>query len=370
MKVGCVKETKKYEYRVGLTPDNVREYRRKGHSVFVEAGAGVGSSFSDAEYAEAGAEIVRDAVAIWRDCDMIVRVKEPLSEEYAFMREGQILYTYLHLAADRQLTEELLKRKVKAVAYETIRDRNGILPLLKPMSEVAGRLSIQEGAKCLEKPAGGMGILLGGVPGVKKADVLIIGAGTVGVNACRIAVGFGASVTIMDNNLAKLTYLDDIFGSSIQTMFSTGSAIEKAVRDADLVIGSVLIPGAAAPKLIKKKYLATMRKGSVIVDVAVDQGGCCETSRMTYHDAPTFIVDGVVHYCVANMPGAVANTSTLALTNATLPYGLALAGKGVEEAAMADPGLYQGVNCYQGKVTCPGVAEAFDMPCTELATLL
>ena len=370
MKVGCVKEIKKYEYRVGLTPDNVRDYALKGHAVHIESGAGAGSSFTDDEYAAAGARICPDAASVWKQCDMIVKVKEPLALEYPLMRDGQILYTYLHLAADKPLTEALLKNNVKAVAYETIRDRSGGLPLLKPMSEVAGRLSIQEGAKCLEKPMGGMGVLLGGVPGVKKANVLILGAGTVGVNACRIAVGFGANVTIMDNNLAKLTYLDDIFGSRIQTMYSTDSAIEKAVRDADLVIGSVLIPGAAAPKLIKKKYLPSMRKGSVIVDVAVDQGGCCETTRTTYHDAPTFVVDGVVHYCVANMPGAVANTSTLALTNATLSYGLALAGKGLEESAKADQGLYQGVNCYKGRVTCSGVAEAFGMECVELGSLM
>ncbi|MDR1536298.1 MAG: alanine dehydrogenase [Planctomycetota bacterium] len=370
MKIGCVKEIKKYEFRVGLTPDNAREYILHGHRVMVESGAGLGSSFADEEYQAAGAEIAADAESIWRACGMVIKVKEPLAEEYESMRRDQILYTYLHLAADKPLTEALLRNGVKAIAYETIRDGNGALPLLKPMSEVAGRLSIQEGAKCLEKPMGGRGVLLGGVPGVKKGGVLIIGAGIVGVNACKIAVGLGADVAIMDNNLMRLTYLDDIFGSSVQTMYSTESAIEKAIGDADLVIGSVLIPGAAAPKLIKRRHLAAMREGSVIVDVAVDQGGCCETTRATYHDQPTFIVDGVVHYCVANMPGAVANTSTLALTNATLPYGLAIADKGAEAAARADRGLYPGVNCYKGKVTCRGVAEAFGMEFVELETLL
>ena len=370
MKVGCVREIKKFEYRVGMTPDNVEAYVHNGHQVYVESGAGAGSSFSDAEYAAAGGEIVPDAAAVWRTCDMIVKVKEPLAGEYGNMRERQILYAYLHLAADRPLAEALLSRNVKAVAYETIRGADGSLPLLKPMSEVAGRLSIQEGAKCLEKPAGGMGILLGGVPGVRKADILILGAGTVGVNACKVALGFGGNVVVMDNDLAKLAYVDDIFGGRAETICSTGPAIAKAIRAADLVIGSVLIPGAAAPKLIGRRHLSTMRRGSVIVDVAVDQGGCCETTRPTYHDDPAFVVDGVVHYCVANMPGAVSATSTLALTNATLPYGLALAGNGVEAAAKSDGGLYHGVNCYKGKVTCRGVADAFDFDYSELSSLL
>jgi alanine dehydrogenase len=289
---------------------------------------------------------------------MIVMVKEPLKEEYGLMRENLTLYTYLHLAADRELTEALLLRKVKGVAYETIRDRQGGLPLLKPMSEVAGRLSIQEGAKTLEKPMGGMGVLLAGVPGVRRAKVVILGGGVVGTNAAKMAVGFGADVTILDTNLSRLTYLDDIFGANIQTMFSTEAAIERELKAADLVIGAVLIPGAAAPKLIKKKHLAMMKEGSVIVDVAVDQGGCCETTKATYHDAPTFVIDGVVHYCVANMPGAVARTSTMALTNATLPYGIKIAGGGIEASAKDDPGLMLGINTYAGKVTCRGVAES------------
>ncbi len=370
MKVGCVKEIKKLEDRVGLTPDNVKDYVLNGHTVCIESGAGLGSSFTDAKYAAAGAKIMPDNASVWAECEMIVKVKEPLAEEYKLMREDQILYTYLHLAADKPLTDALLAKNVKAVAYETIRDHNGGLPLLKPMSEVAGRLSIQEGAKCLERPMGGMGVLLGGVPGVKRANILIIGAGVVGVNACKIAVGMGANVTIMDNNLQRLSYLDDIFGQKIQTLYSTDAAIEKAIVDADLVIGSVLIPGAAAPKLIKKQYLPNMRKGSVIVDVAVDQGGCCETTKATYHDNPTFIIDGVVHYSGANMPGAVAHTSTTALTNATLPFGLALAGQGMEQAVKADKRLYQGVNCYQGCITCKGVADAFGMEYVELDALL
>lgn len=365
MIVGCVREIKKYEYRVGMTPDNAKDYIQNGHTVYIESGAGEGSGFENNDYESAGAKILPTADDVWAKSDMIIKVKEPLAEEYEKMREGQILYTYLHLAANRPLTDALLKNKVKSVAYETIRDRSGGLPLLKPMSEVAGRLSIQEGAKCLEKPMGGMGLLLGGVPGSKRANVVIVGGGVVGTNACKMAVGLGANVTIMDNNLARLAYLDDIFGQRIQTLFSTPAAIENAVADADLVIGSVLIPGAAAPKLIKKDYLKKMKKGSVIVDVAVDQGGCCETTKATYHDAPTFVVDDVVHYCVANMPGAVARTSTFALTNATLPYGLAIAKNGLEKASSDDPGLKLGINCYQGKLVCKEVAQAFGLACEE-----
>jgi len=370
MIVGCVKEIKKHEYRVGLTPDNVHAYCAAGHEVLIEAGAGLGSAFADADYAAMGARLVPAAAEVWAACDMIVKVKEPLAEEYPLIREGQILYTYLHLAADRPLTDALLRCGAKAVAYETIREPDGSLPLLKPMSEVAGRLSIQEGAKCLEKPMGGMGLLLGGVPGVPKARVVILGGGVVGTNACKMAIGLGADVSILDNNLNRLTYLDDIFGARIQTLYSTDAAIEKAVCAADLVIGAVLIPGAAAPKLLKKAYLKGMKKGSVIVDVAVDQGGCCETTHPTYHDDPTFVVEGVVHYCVANMPGAVSRTSTIALTNATLRYGLLLASKGVEEAAKADHPLRLGVNCYGGKLTCKEVAETFGVEYTPLSTLI
>ena len=370
MKVGCVKEIKKHEYRVGMTPGNAQEFVSHGNEVYIEAGAGDGSSFTDAEYQTAGATVLHSAEEIWAACDMMVKVKEPLEREYPLLRKDQIIYTYLHLAADRPLTDALLKASCKAVAYETIRDRKGGLPLLKPMSEIAGRLSIQEGAKCLEKPMGGMGVLLGGVPGVNSADVVIVGGGVVGTNACKIAVGMGANVTILDNNLDRLAYLDDIFGQRIRTLFSTGASIEKAVAGADLVIGAVLIPGAKAPKLVKREYLRNMKKGSVIVDVAVDQGGCCETTHTTYHDNPTFVVDDVVHYCVANMPGAVARTSTIALTNATLRYGLAIADNGLEKAIARDPLLASGVNCYQGKLTCREVADSFGVQHTDLAELL
>lgn len=370
MKVGCVKEIKKYEYRVGLTPENVKEYVGHNHEVYMQKGAGVGASFSDEMYLEAGAVILDTAAEVWATCEMIIKVKEPLKEEYDSIRENQIIYTYLHLAADQPLTDVLLKNKAKAVAYETIRDRNGALPLLKPMSEVAGRLSIQAGARCLERTMGGMGLLLGGVTGVRQANVLIVGAGVVGTNACKMAVGLGARVTISDNNLDRLAYLDDIFGSKIQTMYSTDSALEQACYEADLVIGSVLIPGAKAPKLVKERYLAGMKKGSVIVDVAVDQGGCCETTVATYHDNPTFILKDVVHYCVANMPGAVAMTSTMALTNATLRHGLAIADNGLEKAVQKDKLLALGVNCYDGKLTCKEVAEGFGRAYTDIYELV
>lgn len=370
MHVGCVKEIKKYEYRVGLTPDNVGEYVRHGHTVYIEKSAGEGSSFSNDDYCRAGAELLDTADEVWEKSDMIVKVKEPLPEEYNKIHREQILYTYLHLAADRPLTETLLNKGAKAVAYETIRDAHGGLPLLRPMSEVAGRLSIQEGAKCLENPMGGRGLLLGGVPGVQKGNVVILGGGIVGTNACKIAVGMGADVTILDKNIDRLAYLDDIFGARIQTLYSTDATIEKVVCEADLVIGSVLIPGAAAPKLLKRSYLKNMKAGSVIVDVAVDQGGCCETTKATYHDDPTFVVDDVVHYCVANMPGAVSRTSTIALTNATLPYGLMIADIGLEAAIENIPGLYPGVNCYGGELTCIEVAKSFDMEYTDLKTLM
>ena len=370
MKIGTVKEIKKQEYRVGLTPDNAREYISHGHEVYFEAGAGAGSGFTDSDYKEAGAKSMPAAGDVWNTCDMIVKVKEPLKEEYPFLRKELTLYTYLHLAADRPLTEALLNGGTKGVAYETIRDKQGGLPLLKPMSEVAGRLSIQEGAKTLENPMGGMGILLSGVPGVKKAKVVVLGGGVVGTNAARVAAGFGADVTILDKNLPRLTYLDDIFGSSVQTLYSSEASIERELRTADLVIGAVLIPGASAPKLIKRKHLGMMKPGSVIVDVAVDQGGCCETTKATYHDDPTFVVDGVVLYCVANMPGAVAFTSTTALTNATLTYGLKIADEGLEAAAKQDPGLMTGINTYAGKLTCSGVAESLGIDYSDPGSLL
>ena len=370
MKIGCVKEIKKYEYSVGITPDNVREYRAHGHEVLVEAGSGDGSSFPDAMYREAGAAVLADAAAVWAGSEMIVKVKEPLPSECSLMRDSQIIYAYLHLAANRSLTEALLEKRARAVAYETVRDKNGGLPLLKPMSEVAGRLSVQEGAKYLEIPMGGRGVLLSGVPGTPRAKVVIIGGGVVGANACRMAAGLGARVVIMDNNAGRLEALDESFGNAVQTLYSTPAAIERELADADLIIGAVLIPGAAAPKLIKKSHLSGMKKGSVIVDVAVDQGGCCETTRPTCHDDPTFVVDGVLHYCVANMPGAVPVTSTAALTNSTLGPGLELADKGFERAVEEDRFLAQGVNCYRGSVTCREVAQGFGLEFGDMAELL
>jgi len=370
MKIGTVKEIKTHEYRVGMTPGNVQEYIFHGHEVFIEAGAGEGSFISDEDYKSAGAVIVDTAKQIWDECDMIAKVKEPLEAEYGLIRENQIIYTYLHLAADKALTEALLQSKAKAVAYETIRDSIGHLPLLKPMSEVAGKLSIQCGAHSLEKHVGGRGMLLGGVPGVPKAQVVILGAGVVGISAMKMAIGLGAEVTIIDKDLNRLSYIDDIYGQTVQTLYSTHHAVENALTIADLVIGSVLIPGAAAPKIIRREYLKKMKPGSVIVDVAVDQGGCCETTKATYHDDPTFVVDGVVHYCVANMPGAVSQTSTYALTNATLQYGLKIANMGLEAALKSDSGFMLGLNCYQGKLTCKEVAAAFDMEYTSPESLL
>lgn len=366
MEIGCVKELKVAEYRVGLTPDNVRDFVARQHRVMVETHAGDGSGFSDPEYQAAGAVIVPTAKDIWANSDMIIKVKEPLEPEYGQLREGQILYTYLHLAANQTLTEAMLKSRCIGVAYETIEDTHGGLPLLKPMSEIAGRLSIQEGAKYLEKPFGGKGVLLGGVPGVKNAKVVILGAGIVGMNACQMAVGLGADVTIMDLDLDKLRYLDELYGNRIHTLYSSPSSIHNEVKTADLVIGAVLIHGASAPKLLKKEYLKDMTPGSVIVDVAVDQGGCFETTRATYHNDPVYEVDHIVHYCVANMPGAVARTSTLALTNATLPYGLKIADQGIEKAMRADPLLRKGVNIYRGSCTYDKVAQQFGLPYQEL----
>ena len=369
MKIGCVKEIKNNEFRVGITPDNVKSYTNAGHVVYIEKGAGEGSCFTDEEYKEAGAVLIDTAKEVWDTCEMMIKVKEPLEEEYKYFHKDLILYTYLHLAADRPLTDAMLKAGVKGVAYETLIERNRSIPLLAPMSQIAGRLSVQEGAKYLEKPFGGKGMLLSGVPGTPKAKVVILGAGNVGTNACKIAGGMGADVTIFDISLERLAYLDDIFGARIQTMYSTDAAIEKAVKDADLVIGCVLIPGKAAPKVMKKAYLKEMQPGSVIVDVAVDQGGCCETTKVTYHDNPTFVVDGVVHYCVGNMPGAVPRTSTIALTNATLKYGLQIAGKGLEQACKENDVIYSGINTYDGKLTCKNVADSFNVEHTEIKEL-
>ncbi len=370
MIVGCVKEIKNNEFRVGLTPDNVKAYVQAGHRVLMEAGAGLGSGFTDAEYEAAGAELRAAAADVWKESGMIVKVKEPLEAEYELMQKDQILFTYLHLAADKPQTDALLEKGVKGVAYETLIEKDGSIPLLVPMSQIAGRLSIQEGAKYLEKRFGGEGVLLAGVPGTPKAKVVILGAGTVGANACKIAVGMGADVTLIDINLKRLEQLDDLFGSRIQTLASTDANIEKAVKDADLVIGSVLIPGKSAPKLFKAKYLKEMKNGAVFVDVAVDQGGCGETTHATTHDDPIFVVDGVVHYCVGNMPGAVPRTSTIALTNATLRYGLEIANKGLEEACKTHPAIYSAINTYKGRLTCKNVADSFDCyEYTDIRTL-
>ncbi len=370
MKIGCVKEIKNNEFRVGMTPDNAKSYVNAGHEVLIEVGAGIGSGFTDEEYAAAGAKMIDSAKEVWDSVEMMVKVKEPLPEEYPLFHEGLILYTYLHLAADRPQTDALLNAKVKGVAYETLIERNGSIPLLAPMSQIAGRLSIQEGAKYLEKLYGGEGVLLAGVPGTPKANVVILGGGSVGTNACKIAVGMGANVTIMDINLQRLAYLDDIFGARIQTLVSTDANIEKAVKEADLVIGSVLIPGKSAPKIFKKKYLKEMKPGAVFVDVAVDQGGCGETTKVTYHDDPVFIVDGVVHYCVGNMPGAVPRTSTIALTNATLSYGLQIANKGLEQACKDNDVIYSAINTYDGKLTCKNVADSYNEEYTDPRSLI
>lgn len=370
MNIGCVREIKNQEYRVGMTPDNVKSYVNAGHTVYIEKSAGEGSGFSDEEYSAAGAALCESAKEVWDKSDMVIKVKEPLPEEYQYFRKDLVLYTYFHLAADEKLTDVLLESGVKSVAYETLIEKNGAIPLLAPMSQIAGRLSIQEGAKYLEKPFGGKGVLLSGVPGTPKAKVVILGAGSVGTNACKTAVGIGADVTILDINLERLAYLDDIFGARIQTLYSTDAAIENAVADADLVIGAVLIPGKAAPKLMKKEYLKNMKPGSVIVDVAVDQGGCCETTKVTYHDDPVYTVDGVVHYCVGNMPGAVPRTSTIALTNATLKYGLEIAGKGLEDACRENEVIYSAVNTYDGKLTCKNVADSFGKEYTDIKALI
>ena len=369
MIIGVAKEIKNNEFRVGLTPNAASEYVKAGHTVLIEKDAGVGSSFTDAEYVAAGCQIVETAAEAWA-ADMVIKVKEPLESEYKYFRKDLILYTYLHLAADKPLTEALLASGVKAIAYETIVGRNGGLPCLAPMSEIAGRMSIQEGAKYLERPFGGRGVLLGGVPGVKRGNVVILGAGKVGSNAAMMAMGLNANVTITDVNLDRLAQLDEEFGSKLTTLYSTDANIREVIKDADLVIGSVLLPGKATPKLLRKEHLALMKPGAVIVDVAIDQGGCCETSHATTHADPIYMVDGIVHYCVANIPGAVSNTSTQALVNRTLPYGLQLANKGVEAACKADKGLMLGVNCYDGKCTFAGVAEAFGMEYVDPNTLM
>ena len=356
MKIGVPKEIKNNEYRVGLTPASVRELTAHGHQVLVQSGAGAAIGLSDALYQAAGATLVADAQQVFAQAEMIVKVKEPQPQECAMLREGQILYTYLHLAPDPAQTAALIKSGAICIAYETITGPGGGLPLLAPMSEVAGRMAVQAGAAHLEKSKGGMGVLLGGVPGVPAAHVAIIGAGVVGTHALQMAVGLGARVTVLDKNVDRLRQLDLVFGNRISTVYSSAQSVEDAVLDAELVIGGVLIPGAAAPKLVTRNMIASMKKGAVVVDVAIDQGGCFETSHATTHAEPTYVVDDVVHYCVANMPGAVARTSTFALNNATIAHAVALAGKGWKQALKDNPHLKNGLNVASGKVTYEAVA--------------
>ncbi|MDP3816367.1 alanine dehydrogenase [Pseudomonas sp.] len=358
MRIGVPKEIKNHEYRVGLTPQSVAELSALGHQLWVETQAGAAIGFSDQDYLNAGAQIAKDAAQVFSQAELIVKVKEPLAAERAKLRPQHCLFTYLHLAPDRAQTEELMASGATCIAYETVSDAQGRLPLLAPMSEVAGRMSIQAGASCLEKARGGRGVLLGGVPGVAPGKVVILGGGVVGSHALAMAVGLGANVTVLDKSVDALRRLDGQYGNRITTLYSTRAALREQVLGADLVIGGVLIPGAAAPKLISAEMVRLMQPGAVLVDVAIDQGGCAETSRATTHDDPTYVVDEVVHYCVANMPGAVARTSTLALNNATLPFVIALAEKGPRRALQEDPHLLAGLNVAKGVITCASVAEA------------
>jgi alanine dehydrogenase len=371
MRIGVPTEIKNNEYRVGMTPSGAQDLTSDGHNVYVQSGAGSGSGFGDDEYAAAGATILADADAVYDQAEMIVKVKEPVDADLARLKDGQLLFTYLHLAPVPDLTAALLKKKITGIAYETITDeRKRTLPLLTPMSEVAGRMSIHVGAYYLHKPNNGRGVLLGGVPGTLPSDVVIIGGGVVGTNAAKMAAGLGARVTILDTNLDRLRQLDDIFMGKVQTLASNKAHLADACRRADLLIGGVLIPGASAPKLVTREMVSSMKKGSVIVDVAIDQGGCVETAHATTHSDPVYEVDGVIHYCVANMPGAVPRTSTIALTNATLPYTRTLASLGFKKAITADTGLAEGVNVYGGKITYKAVAESQGREFTVLDKLL
>lgn len=370
MFIGVPKEIKNHEYRVGLTPDSVREFTARKHQVLVETGAGAGIGAGDDEYRAAGAAIAADAAEVFARAEMIIKVKEPQAAERRMLRQGQILFTYLHLAPDPDQARDLVAGGAICIAYETVEDARGALPLLAPMSQVAGRLSIQAGAHCLEKPQGGEGMLLGGVPGVAPAKVAVIGGGMVGENAVHMALGLGADVTVLDRNLETLNRLAGQYGSQLKTLYSTQATLEKTVLDADMVVGAVLVKGAAAPKLVTRAMLARMKPGSVLVDVAIDQGGCFETSHPTTHADPTYIVDGVVHYCVANMPGAVPRTSTYALNNATLPYALMLAEKGYAAALRSDPGFMKGLNVYRGKIACAPVARDLGLDYHDPAGLL
>lgn len=362
MIIGCPKEIKIHEYRVGLTPSNVAEYVHAGHKVYIESGAGEAIGFCDDDYAKAGATIT-DKATLFKESEMIIKVKEPLESEYEYFKEGQILFTYLHLAADKKLTDMLLEKKIFAIAYETIKIRN-TLPCLAPMSSIAGRLAILESAKYSQNHFGGSGTLLSGVPGVKNGNIVIIGGGVVGINAAQVALGIGANTTILDIDTDRLAYIDQIFDMKVHTMYSSRGNLLSALSNADVVIGAVLIPGAKAPKLIKREDLKVMKKGAILTDVAIDQGGCFETSKATSHNDPIFEIDGILHYCVANMPGAVARTSTLALTDSTLRFGLMIANLGAKEAALKNEAIFEGVNTYRGLCTYKGVSDAFDIPYT------
>jgi len=369
MIIGVPKEVKDHETRVGLVPSGVTALREAGHEVLVESHAGEGSSLTDREYMQAGAAILESAADVWKRADLVVKVKEPQPKECDHFRPGLTLFTYLHLAPLPELTERLLKARVNGVAYETIRERDGSLPLLTPMSEVAGRMSVQVGAQYLDRPNGGRGILLGGVPGGAPANVVILGGGIVGLNAAKIAIGMGAHVTIIDRNLNRLRELDDIFNGTVVTLASNSWTISENLKTADLVVGAVLIPGASAPRLVRREMIANMKRGAVVVDVAIDQGGCFETSHATTHTEPIYFVDGVLHYCVSNIPAAVPHTSTFALTNATFPYLLQLATHGLEQACERNAGLREGVNTYNGYITYAGVAESQGRQWRELAAV-
>ncbi|MDJ1157767.1 alanine dehydrogenase [Chelatococcus sp. SYSU_G07232] len=370
MRIGVPKEIKDNEYRVGLVPSSVAELVHHGHAVLVERGAGAGAGLTDGDYESAGATLVEGTDRIFGEADMVVKVKEPLSEERKRLKPGQVLFTYLHLAPDLEQTKDLMASGATCIAYETVTGTNGGLPLLTPMSEVAGRLGPQVGAHCLEKAQGGRGVLIGGVPGVPPAEVVILGGGVSGTHAATIAVGMGANVTVVDRSADVLRRLAAQFGGQVRTIFSTRDAIAQLVRRADLVIGAVLVPGAAAPKLVTREMLKTMKPGAVVVDIAIDQGGCFETSKPTTHSNPTYMVDGIVHYCVANMPGAVARTSTFALNNVTLPFAIALADKGWRQALADDPHLRAGLNVHDGRITCKPVAEAHHLAYTPAEQVL
>lgn len=370
MIIGVPKEIKTHENRVAILPGGVLKMKRDGHEVLIEKGAGVGSGFPDDKYEEAGATVVEDVDELWDRAEMIMKVKEPIEEEYPRMKEGQIIFTYFHFAASRKLTEAVVDSNCIAIAYETVEKSDGSLPLLIPMSEVAGRMASQEGAKYLEKSQGGRGILMGGIPGVRPANVMVIGGGVVGVNAAKIAAGMGANTTIMDISMPRLRYLDDVMSRNVDTVFSSEANIKRMLPDADMVIGAVLKPGAKAPHLVTREMLGSMQKGAVMVDVAIDQGGCFETSKPTTHDNPIYEVDGIVHYCVTNMPGAVPYTSTLGLTNVTLPYAVDIANKGWKAALDEDPELKKGLNIAHGEIVYRDVASAFEMDYTDIEKVI